>query len=192
MATTIKAYGETVSTTMDIREICDKIRSQVEGRTGKKYVKFITVQYKRLDGGDGISYLIKVHVAKTDYIHVEVFQDLKENVSLINVKEHQTKDSLLMFGEYSLPPEPANEEIQEICDQVKPQVEKNTGNKYEEFMANEYRRQYGADGINYLIKVHVGEEDDYIHLDVFRNLGGKVSLTNVQAHQTKHSPLEPF
>ncbi|XP_078112122.1 cystatin-A-like isoform X2 [Sander vitreus] len=134
----------------------------------------------------------KVHVAETGYIHVEVFQDLKENVSLINVKEHQTKDSLIMFGEHSLPPEPANEEIQEICDQVKPQVEKNTGNKYEEFMANEYRSQDDADGINYLIKVHVGEEDDYIHLDVFRNLGGKVSLTNVQAHQTKDSPLEPF
>ncbi|XP_078112125.1 leukocyte cysteine proteinase inhibitor 1-like [Sander vitreus] len=96
MATTIKAYGETVSTTMDIREICDKMRPQVEDTTGKKYVKFIAVQYRRLDGGDGISYLIKVHVAETDYIHVEVFQDLKEKVSLINVKEHQTKDSLIV------------------------------------------------------------------------------------------------
>uniref|UniRef100_A0A8D0DGA6 Cystatin-B n=1 Tax=Sander lucioperca TaxID=283035 RepID=A0A8D0DGA6_SANLU len=192
MATTIRAYGETVPTNMEIREICDKMRPQVEDTTGKKYVKFIPVQYRRLDGGDGISYLIKVHVAEKAYIHVEIFQDLKEKVSLINVKEHQTKDSLIMFGEYSLPPEPATEEIQEMCDQVKPQVEKNTGNKYVEFIANEYRRQDDVDGINYLIKVHVGGEDDYIHLDVFRNLGGKVSLTNVQAHQTIHSPLEPF
>ncbi|XP_031163719.1 stefin-C-like [Sander lucioperca] len=91
----VDGYSETVTVTMEIREICDKVRSQVEGRTGKKYVKFIANAYRRLDSGDGISYLIKVHVAETDYIHVEVLQDLEEKVSLINVKEHQTKHSPL-------------------------------------------------------------------------------------------------
>uniref|UniRef100_A0A8D0AL54 Cystatin domain-containing protein n=1 Tax=Sander lucioperca TaxID=283035 RepID=A0A8D0AL54_SANLU len=86
---------------------------------------------------------------------------------------------------------PATEEIQEICDQVKPQVEKKTGKYYVEFIANEYRRQYGADGINYLIKVHVAETD-YIHVEVLQDLKEKVSLINVKEHQTKQSLIVPF
>ncbi|XP_032364265.1 cystatin-A [Etheostoma spectabile] len=88
------------------------------------------------------------------------------------------------------PTEDANQEIQEHCDQVKHQVEKDTGESYLEFKAIKYRRQT-VKGTNFLIKVHVGGPD-YVHLIVFRELGGKVSLTKVQDHQTKDSPLQHF
>ncbi|XP_070842512.1 cystatin-B-like [Chaetodon trifascialis] len=87
----------------------------------------------------------------------------------------------------------ATEEIQRMCDQVKPEVEKRTNKKYVEFKAVKYRLQIVA-GQNFLIKVHVGGVD-YIHLLVFRALecdGGRVELTGLQEHKTKDDPLEPF
>ncbi|KAF1386320.1 hypothetical protein PFLUV_G00093450 [Perca fluviatilis] len=87
----------------------------------------------------------------------------------------------------------ATKETQDLCHQVKTQVEKKTGANYVEFKAVKYRSQVVA-GTNFLIKVHVGGAN-YIHLIVFRALpcnGGKVSLTNVKSHQTKDSPLQPI
>ncbi|KAF1386315.1 hypothetical protein PFLUV_G00093380 [Perca fluviatilis] len=87
----------------------------------------------------------------------------------------------------------ATKETQDLCHQVKTDVEEETGKKYVEFKAVKYRSQVVA-GTNFLIKVHVGGAN-YIHLEVFRDLpgnGGKVSLTNVEAHQTKDSPLQPI
>ncbi|TDH10011.1 hypothetical protein EPR50_G00093120 [Perca flavescens] len=84
----------------------------------------------------------------------------------------------------------ATKETQDLCHQVKHQVEKKTGANYVEYKAVKYRSQVVA-GTNFLIKVHVGGAN-YIHLEIFRALpcnGGKVSLTNVKAHQTKDSPL---
>ncbi|XP_039663556.1 cystatin-B-like isoform X2 [Perca fluviatilis] len=84
----------------------------------------------------------------------------------------------------------ATKETQDLCHQVKTDVEEETGKKYVEFKAVKYRSQ-PVSGTNFLIKVHVGEEN-YIHLIIYRDLGGNVSLTNVQSHQTKDSPLQPF
>uniref|UniRef100_A0A8C9X9G2 Cystatin-B n=1 Tax=Sander lucioperca TaxID=283035 RepID=A0A8C9X9G2_SANLU len=87
----------------------------------------------------------------------------------------------------------ATEETQDLCDQVKQQVEKKTGVNYVEYKAVKYRSEVVA-GTNFLIKVHVGGAN-YIHLEIFRGLphnGGKVSLTKVKDHQTKDSPLQPF
>ncbi|XP_035859403.1 cystatin-A5-like isoform X2 [Sander lucioperca] len=85
----------------------------------------------------------------------------------------------------------ATKETQDLCHQVKTQVEKKTGKKYVEIIANEYRRQDGGDGINFLIKVHVGGED-YIHLIIFQDLGEEFFLHDVLENQTKISPLQPF
>ncbi|XP_059183216.1 cystatin-B-like [Centropristis striata] len=87
----------------------------------------------------------------------------------------------------------ATNETQKICDQVKGQVEKTTGNNYRVYVAVKYRNQIVA-GENFVIKVHVGGED-YIHLSVFLELlcnGGKAELRGVEQHTTKDSPLEPF
>ncbi|KAG7999394.1 Leukocyte cysteine proteinase inhibitor 1 [Nibea albiflora] len=73
---------------------------------------------------------------------------------------------------------PAGEDIQRICDEVKPQVEEKTGKKYETFRAVQYRSQVVA-GTNYLLKVHTGGTN-YIHLFVFQELrvqGEKVVLS---------------
>ncbi|XP_051266571.1 cystatin-B-like isoform X1 [Dicentrarchus labrax] len=87
----------------------------------------------------------------------------------------------------------ATEDIQKICDQVKPLVEQKTNKIYMEFRAVEYRSQIVA-GTNFLIKVHVGGEK-YIHLFVFRALpcyGGGIELCKVQEDKTKEEPLVPL
>ncbi|XP_059183019.1 cystatin-B-like [Centropristis striata] len=87
----------------------------------------------------------------------------------------------------------ATKETQKICDQVKAQVQKTTGNNYRVYVAVKYRNQIVA-GVNFSIKVHVGGED-YIDLSVFQELlcnGGKAELRGVEQHRTKDSPLEPF
>ncbi|XP_067434623.1 cystatin-B-like isoform X2 [Thunnus thynnus] len=87
----------------------------------------------------------------------------------------------------------ATKKTQKLCDQVKPEVEKETGKNFKEFVAVKYSRQTVA-GTNYIIKVHVGG-DNYILLSVFEALdfnGGAVELKDVQENKTNEDPLTPF
>ncbi|XP_046879932.1 cystatin-B-like [Hypomesus transpacificus] len=89
--------------------------------------------------------------------------------------------------------EPATPEIQKICDKIKWQVEKKTGNKFPTYTAEFYRMQVVA-GTNYYIKVYVGLED-HLHLKVFEELpcnGGQLELTSLQENIYHHAPIEPF
>jgi cystatin-A/B len=54
----------------------------------------------------------------------------------------------------------ATEEIQTICNQVKPAAEEKTGKKFPVFEAIEYRSQVVA-GTNYLITVNYGNPDGF-------------------------------
>ncbi|KAF7669268.1 hypothetical protein LDENG_00203180 [Lucifuga dentata] len=80
-----------------------------------------------------------------------------------------------------------------IYTQVKSEVEQKTGKNYRVFKAVKYRSQV-VEGVNYFIKVNVGE-GDYLHLIVFQSLpcyGGKIELIKVQEHKTEDDPIEPF
>ncbi|XP_033494324.1 cystatin-A3-like isoform X3 [Epinephelus lanceolatus] len=86
------------------------------------------------------------------------------------------------------------EETQKICDQVKDQVEKQTGKNYRVYKAVKYRDLHLCGGTHYLIKVDVGE--DYDHLMVVQVTGTQFptspSLRGVEQHKTKDDPLVPF
>ena len=65
----------------------------------------------------------------------------------------------------------ADEEVKEIANSVKDQVEKKLGKTFETFDAVLYKTQVVA-GKNYKIKVHVGEQK-FIHIKVHIPLPGK-------------------
>ncbi|XP_042366666.1 stefin-C-like [Plectropomus leopardus] len=85
----------------------------------------------------------------------------------------------------------ATKEIQNLCNQVKLEVEKRTGLDYKVYKALKYRDQLVA-GENYLIKVDVGA--DCLHLLLFQKLpceGGQVEVLNVEQHKRRDDPLIP-
>ncbi|KAM7180995.1 cystatin-B-like [Macrochelys suwanniensis] len=90
-------------------------------------------------------------------------------------------------------PQPATPETQQIVDEVKLQVEEKEGKKFEVFTAVEFKTQLVA-GINYFIKVHVGNEE-FLHLRVFKSLPHEnkpLSLSSYQSSKTKHDELTYF
>lgn len=68
----------------------------------------------------------------------------------------------------------ADEEIQNICDQVKSEIESKNSKTYSKFKAVSYSHQVVA-GINYFINVDVGDEN-IIQIKVFKDLKGKLNV----------------
>ncbi|XP_006869415.1 PREDICTED: cystatin-A [Chrysochloris asiatica] len=88
---------------------------------------------------------------------------------------------------------PATPEIQKMVDEVKPQVEEQTNETYEKFEAVIYKTQVVA-GVNYFVKVQVGDEK-YVHLKIFKSLPGgnqHLELSDVQTDKCKDDELVGF
>ncbi|XP_020841509.1 cystatin-A1-like [Phascolarctos cinereus] len=89
--------------------------------------------------------------------------------------------------------QPATPEIQKIVDEVKPQLEKKSNEKYDSFEAVNYRTQTVA-GTIYYVKVHVGG-DRYIHLKIYEPLPQEnkpVELSDYQTGKAKNDDVGSF
>ncbi|XP_058870559.1 cystatin-A1-like [Acipenser ruthenus] len=90
-------------------------------------------------------------------------------------------------------PKTATEEEQLICNAVKNKAEELAGKNFGEFTAKKSRTQV-VEGMNYLIKVHVGGEE-YVHLLVFQPLPYErkpLDLTGIQTNKHWDDDLVPF
>lgn len=89
--------------------------------------------------------------------------------------------------------QPANEEIQELVNQVKPQLATHApGHESKDLKALSYRSQVVA-GTNYFIKVHAG--DQHLHLKVHKPLphtGNPPQLSGVQAGKSHQDEVAFF
>uniref|UniRef100_A0A8D2IPU4 Cystatin domain-containing protein n=1 Tax=Varanus komodoensis TaxID=61221 RepID=A0A8D2IPU4_VARKO len=80
-----------------------------------------------------------------------------------------------------------------FINRVKPQVEEKEGKRFEVFDAVEFKTQVVA-GMNYFIKVHVGNAE-YIHVRIFKSLPHEnkpLALTSYQSKKAKHDELTFF
>ncbi|XP_034036544.1 cystatin-B-like [Thalassophryne amazonica] len=68
-------YSEVKDANEDIQKLCDQVKTQVEGKTGKNYKVYEAKQYKS-QVVSGTNYIIKVHVGHGKYIHLEIYKQL--------------------------------------------------------------------------------------------------------------------
>ncbi|KAJ8333283.1 hypothetical protein SKAU_G00421790 [Synaphobranchus kaupii] len=91
------------------------------------------------------------------------------------------------------PPQDATPEVQDICDEMKPQAEDKAGKKFDDFNAKSFTSQV-VQGTNFFIKVHVGG-DDYVHLRVYRPLpfeNKPLELHSLQTDKAAHETIGYF
>lgn len=87
----------------------------------------------------------------------------------------------------------ATEEIQQIVDSLKCEIQSKAGKEFETLKAVSYKSQVVA-GTNYFIKVHVGN-DDHVHVRVFQALphtGAGPEVHSVQVGKTAEDSVEYF
>ncbi|XP_063812897.1 cystatin-B-like [Pseudophryne corroboree] len=88
---------------------------------------------------------------------------------------------------------PADEALQTLCDQVRPEVEAREGRTFSTFTAVECKTQV-VSGTNYFIKVQVSD-DEFIHVRVHKALPheqGKLTLSACQGGKTKQDEILHF
>ncbi|KAL0993993.1 hypothetical protein UPYG_G00116500 [Umbra pygmaea] len=85
----------------------------------------------------------------------------------------------------------ATPEVQNICDEIKPQAEKKAGKKFNLFHAKKFTTQVVA-GTVYFIQVEVGK-DECINVRVFKPLAnGKLELQGLETSKTLKDPIGYF
>ncbi|KAM4719085.1 cystatin-A-like [Anableps anableps] len=99
----------------------------------------------------------------------------------------------MSFGKWS-ETRTVNGDVPMLCSWMRNISEGKSQKTFQEFNPVEYRSQVVA-GINYLVRVQVGE-NDYIHLQIFQSplLGNTITTTfeGVEGDHKREDPLEPF
>ncbi|XP_050027487.1 cystatin-B-like [Dermacentor andersoni] len=84
----------------------------------------------------------------------------------------------------------ADDTVKEICEKVRADVEAKLSKSFKEFAPLKYRTQL-VNGVNYFVKVHVGD-GQHIHVRAHKAFQGEISFSAVQENKTLEDPLEHF
>jgi len=72
--------------TDEVIEVCHKVKTDLETKAGVKYDVFEPKIYKSQVVA-GTNFFVKVHVGDNKHVHLRIYRDLQQNVSL---HSHQT------------------------------------------------------------------------------------------------------
>ena len=91
--------------------------------------------------------------------------------------------------------EPADDNVKQICADIRSACEDHAGKKFEAFEAVEYKSQVVC-GMNYYIKVKVDNDNNHAHIIVYVKLpcyGGTKHLNGFKhPHEGGNGPIEAF
>ncbi|XP_041352657.1 cystatin-A-like [Gigantopelta aegis] len=90
------------------------------------------------------------------------------------------------------PMKEATEEVQEICNKIRAELEEKVGKTFSDFKATHFSSQVVA-GINYFVKVSIGDAK-YLHVKIYKPLPrqGEASVTDYQLDKTADEPIGYF
>ncbi|XP_055081506.1 uncharacterized protein LOC117378954 isoform X15 [Periophthalmus magnuspinnatus] len=177
--------GESQPADPEVQAICNSVKSHVEEKTGQKYDIFEAKTYKKQTVA-GYNYFVKVHIGGNKHLDLHVFVGLPHTNSgpVLRRVQESTDDWMSDLEQKTTDMEPidpkkfmvggigesqpADPEVQAICNSVKSHVEEKTGQKYDIFEAKTYKKQTVA-GYNYFVKVHIGG-NKHLDLHVFVGL----------------------
>ncbi|XP_047500415.1 cystatin-A-like [Penaeus chinensis] len=83
-----------------------------------------------------------------------------------------------------------SEEVQQLLETVKTELEEKMERKLDKFLLVSYKTQVVA-GTNYFAKIDIGGEE-LVHLRVYKNLQGEVSLHSHQHPKTREEDIQYF
>ncbi|XP_055013558.1 uncharacterized protein LOC129410139 [Boleophthalmus pectinirostris] len=159
------SVGESQPADPEVQALCDSVKSEVEAKRREKYEIFEVISYKK-QAVYGFNYYVTVHVDGNKHLelwlHVEPSPNSRPVLRGVQTPLEPVRPQEFIVGGIG-ESQPANPEVQAICNSVKRDVEEKRGEKYETFEAISYRTQVVA-GTNYTVKVHVGENK---HLELW-------------------------
>lgn len=85
---------------------------------------------------------------------------------------------------------PADDVVKTIVEKIKEELQTKTGRVFEKFDAVSYKTQL-VNGINYFIKVHVGNEE-HLHLRAYKTFQNEISLIAYQEAKSLEDEIEYF
>jgi len=162
--------------TEEVQTIANEVRSSVELRYGDlKMYKAIEFKSQVVAGA---KFEIKIQIEEEKYTVISVFQPLFG-------KEAEFKGFSTKFHHEVIPGgwsaiKRATDEIQKICDQLRPEVKKRYGFdvNFGMYLALQYQEQVVA-GQNFRIWIQIDDALVFIEIEVFRGLDGTLTLTNI-------------
>ncbi|OCT93619.1 cystatin-A [Xenopus laevis] len=86
--------------------------------------------------------------------------------------------------------EPATPDIQDMIDELKPELERLSGTSFDHLHAVSYRMKHGSDAHTYLIKAHA-PPNEFIHISLSLH-GSHREVAPPQTGKTEDDPLEPY
>lgn len=84
----------------------------------------------------------------------------------------------------------ADEDVRQICEKVRQEVETKAGRTFDEFTPLKYRTQL-VNGVNYFVKVRVGS-NEHIHVRAHKAFQGTVTFSAYQDNKSLEDGLEHF
>ena len=83
--------GATSPATPEIQDLVNSVKANAEQQANRKFDQFVAKSYAS-QVVRGVNYFVKVQVSNSEHIHLRIWKDFTQEVSLHSIQEHKTAD----------------------------------------------------------------------------------------------------